>query len=327
MNRKLCKYLGISMIALLLVTGCEKVPKMKNGEDKVVSLKTGDISVDTLYNDMKERFALDNLLTLIDTSILNKEYKTTKEMKEEARSQYDQTVEQYYNGDENLLLQETWREMGLDTADEVIDYLILQKKRTMVFEDYSKKQITDEEINKYYDEKIFGDITAKHILITPDTKENATDQEKTDANNKALEEAKKVIEKLNKGEKWDDLAKEYSDDESNKDKGGELPTFVHNDMVKEFEDAAKELEKGKYTTEPVKTTYGYHIIFKTDQKDKPKLKEVKDDIIEDLAKTYQSENQNDYYKALDKIRKDNGMKIEDTKLQEQYDKYIKNNTK
>ena len=327
MNRKLCKYLGISMIALLLVTGCEKVPKMKNGEDKVVSLKTGDISVDTLYNDMKERFALDNLLTLIDTSILNKEYKTTKEMKEEARSQYDQTVEQYYNGDENLLLQETWREMGLDTADEVIDYLILQKKRTMVFEDYSKKQITDEEINKYYDEKIFGDITAKHILITPDTKENATDQEKTDANNKALEEAKKVIEKLNKGEKWDDLAKEYSDDESNKDKGGELPTFVHNDMVKEFEDAAKELEKGKYTTEPVKTTYGYHIIFKTDQKDKPKLKEVKDDIIEDLAKTYQSENQNDYYKALDKIRKDNGMKIEDTKLQEQYDKDIKNNTK
>ena len=46
-------------------------------------------------------------------------------------------------------------------------------------------------------------------------------------------------------------------------------------MVSEFEDAAYKLKVNEYTKEPVKTTYGYHIILKTGEKEKPKLKKVK----------------------------------------------------
>ena len=54
--------------------------------------------------------------------------------------------------------------------------------------------------------------------------------------------------------------------------------------MKNHENAAVKLEVGKYSTEPVESEFGYHIILKTDQKKKPKLKEVKDDIISEIKK-------------------------------------------
>ena len=106
-----------------------------------------------------------------------------------------------------------------------------------------------------YTHLIFGDISARHILIAPDVKSNATDAEKTAANEEALKKANEVISKLKNGEDFSKLAKEYSTDESTKDKGGKLADFAHGDMVEEFEKAAKELEVGKYTTTPVSYTH------------------------------------------------------------------------
>ena len=78
------------------------------------------------------------------------------------------------------------------------------------------------------------------------------------------------------------IKKEYSADSSASD-GGNLGFFNRGEMVSEFEDAAIELEVGKYTKKPVKTQFGYHIILKTEQKEKPKLEEIKDEIIDTLV--------------------------------------------
>ncbi|NSW77699.1 MAG: peptidylprolyl isomerase [Chthonomonadetes bacterium] len=115
-------------------------------------------------------------------------------------------------------------------------------------------------------------IHARHILIqpqmpaiTPDQNVSAEERQKlfAEARAKAEEEAKakaqKVYEELKAGKDFAEAAKEYSDDRSNKDRGGDLGPFARGMMVKEFEDAAFALKPGEIS-EPVKTVYGWHII-------------------------------------------------------------------
>jgi parvulin-like peptidyl-prolyl isomerase len=70
--------------------------------------------------------------------------------------------------------------------------------------------------------------------------------------------AKEILEKLSKGESFAKLAEQYSIDGTRK-QGGDLGYFGRGMMVKEFEKAAFDLEKGK-TSGIVKTQFGYHII-------------------------------------------------------------------
>jgi peptidyl-prolyl cis-trans isomerase C len=72
------------------------------------------------------------------------------------------------------------------------------------------------------------------------------------------QEAKTILERLNKGEKFANIAKQVSLCPSGK-RGGDLGTFGRGKMVKEFETAAFKLNKGE-TSAIVKTKFGYHII-------------------------------------------------------------------
>jgi peptidyl-prolyl cis-trans isomerase C len=75
---------------------------------------------------------------------------------------------------------------------------------------------------------------------------------------KTEQEAKTILERLNKGEKFANIAKQVSLCPSGK-RGGDLGTFGRGKMVKEFETAAFKLNKGE-TSAIVKTKFGYHII-------------------------------------------------------------------
>jgi len=71
--------------------------------------------------------------------------------------------------------------------------------------------------------------------------------------------AQKVVERLQKGEKFEDIAKHESMDPS-KDNGGDLGWFTLDKMVKPFADAVSSLKPGEYTHKPVQTQYGWHVI-------------------------------------------------------------------
>jgi len=75
---------------------------------------------------------------------------------------------------------------------------------------------------------------------------------------KTEKEAQTVVERLNKGEKFSNVAKEVSVCPSGK-RGGDLGAFTRGKMVKEFEQAAFVLEKGQ-TSPIVRTQFGYHIV-------------------------------------------------------------------
>lgn len=318
-----------TLAALLLVSGCGKVPKLENGQEAVVTMKGEDISVDSLYQYLKEDYALNILINKIDRQILEKLYPESDDEKEYIKSQIEQIkfyYENYYKS-QYKTYEEYLTANGVKNEEELKQNVSLSYKRNQAVEKYAKSLVTDKEIKKYYQDEIFGDISASHILIKPDVSDDATEKEKEAAEKAALKEAKTVISKLKNGEKFEDLAKKYSDDSSNSKSGGKLADFNHGQMVEEFEKAAKEMKVGTYSTTPVKTEFGYHIIYKTAQKDKPKLDDVKADIIEDLANQKLEKDKTLEVTALVELRKEYEVEIQDKDLKKQYDAYVENNTK
>lgn len=102
-----------------------------------------------------------------------------------------------------------------------------------------------------------GMIETAHILILADDKDADADKMK------AEKKINEIYELLQAGEKFEDLAIKYSDDQSSKTKGGLLPLFgsgAKQRMVPEFEQAAFALENDGDYSAPVKTMFGYHII-------------------------------------------------------------------
>lgn len=325
------KKILIALLILGCTAGCGKVPKLSNGKEAVVSFEDTKISIsaDDLYNEIKEKYALSSLIDMIDNSILLKEYpKSDSDAKKYADEQLE-SIKKYYvdddgKYDEKSLLSALNQYYGISSLDGFKEMLKLTYYRNKAVDDYAKNSITDKQVQKYYDEEYVGDISCKHILIAPKTTDSMSDAEKKKAEEAALKTAKEVIKKLNDGAKFDDLAKEYSDDDSNKDKGGDLGYFNKGDMVTEFETAAYALKLNKYTTTPVKTKFGYHIILKTGEKEKEALDKVKDTIITTLADKAKEDDNTMQINALVELRKKYGMKIEDSSLSKQYSNYISN---
>ena len=72
--------------------------------------------------------------------------------------------------------------------------------------------------------------------------------------------ARDVLKRLDRGENFEDLAKNFTKDTGTKAKGGDLGWTTSRKMVKEFADGVAALAKGETTKEPIKTQYGWHII-------------------------------------------------------------------
>lgn len=313
----------ISFVMILSLTGCHEVPKLEDGKEVLVSFNDEklNISVEDLYNKLKEEYGVNYLVEMVDTKILDKIYETN----DIAKAYLDrriETLKTYYGGEDKLL--ETLKNYGYQSIDDFKVSLLLTYKRELALKDYVKKNITEKEIQKYYDDEMFGDIIASHILIKVDTTSASTDDEKKEAETKALETVNEVLKKLEDGEKFADLAKKYSQDDSTKNNGGKLEAFNKGDMESEFEKAAMNLEVGKYTKTAVKTSYGYHIIYKEEQKEKASLEDVKQTIINNLVDEKIKNDSKLQYKALIELRKEYGIKINDEDLNTYYDNAVNN---
>jgi peptidyl-prolyl cis-trans isomerase SurA len=144
------------------------------------------------------------------------------------------------------------RQMQLDTIPELISELAGYRKQL------SKSYLVDKEVNQKLVEEVFErrkrDLNVSHILIVS---RNDADVEQ-DAEAKAR--IWLIYDKLQKGEKFGELANEYSEDKSSSISGGNLGyiTAMLPDGFYNFENAIYKLEPGQYS-QPFKTDYGYHI--------------------------------------------------------------------
>lgn len=318
------KKIFILIILVTIVTGCGKIPTLKNGEEAVVNTNKGGISAEDLYQKLKTKNGTAVMIDMIDTIILNNMYKeeTDAEKKyiEEQVDNLKSSAEQY-----NSTYSAMIKYYGFENEKELKEYFSLTYKRNQAVNKYVGKSIKEKELKKYYEKEVHGDIKVKHILISPETNDEMTTEEKDKALENAKKDAQSIITKLNNGEDFEKLAKDYSDDTATASKGGDLGWIsTDEDFVQEFLDAAFKLEKGKYSSSPVKTTYGYHIIYKTDEKEKPKYDTVKQKIIDKLVEEKLEEDKTLYYDTLEEIRKDYDMEIIDSDLSKLYKEYMKN---
>lgn len=314
-------FIVLAILLIILIGVATKNTKTTKGKDIVVSVNGKTITADELYKELKSQNGETVVINIIDEYILNKEYKTTDEMKQAAKS----TIESYKNtyGDNYKSFLEY---NGIKDDSELKDLLIKNSKLTLVTEDYIKNNLTEKEMKKYYDEKIVGDIEAKHILISYEKDENLTDEENNAKKEEAKKKAEELIERLKKGEDFSTLAKEYSDDKASKENGGSLGYFNTGDMVEAFETAAYNLDVNEYTTKPVETEYGYHIIMKTAQKDKPSYDKSKTTIKEKLIEEKKEQDSAVSAKAMVALRKKYKINIKDKTIKSDYNAYIKEAT-
>jgi peptidyl-prolyl cis-trans isomerase C len=175
---------------------------------------------------------------------------------------------------DGMLITEAGRKEHLDQDPEVQDRLKHYEDR-LIQEAYINRAVkpaeTEDGLRTRYqtflkEKPAHEEVHASHILLATEA------------------EAKSVIAELDKGADFAALAKKYSKDPG-AESGGDLGYFGHDDMVKEFSDAAFALPKGQYSKTPVKTEFGWHVIKVEDRRTgkPPSFEEAREQLSRDLA--------------------------------------------
>lgn len=309
------KIASVFLIGVLLLTaGCAKTPKLENGQELFASIDGYKISVDDLYAELKTKGGLSIMLDMVDKFIINKEIKDQTGADNYVDGQMAM-YEEYY-GDE---FEDTLKQYGYNSVDDFKAVIKSDYLKQKVALNYLETTVTEKELNEYYGTKIYGDLTVKYILVRPaELDSDASKEDKLKAEAEALKEAKEIIKKINKGEKIEDLAKEYSDDSVSALNGGLLSGFNIDQVDEAFFKAANALKDGELTKEPVKDVNGYNIILKVSSAEKPKLEDVKEKILETLAEEKLNADENAYNDAWYQIRKKYKLEIVDTDVKTLY---------
>ena len=184
-----------------------------------------------------------------------------------------------------LITQEAAKK-GLDKLPEVSAKLELGRQSVLIdafVQDYLKNNaISDDMLKAEYDRikaQAGTEYRARHILV-----ENEAD-------------AKDIIARLKKNPKaFEALAKEKSKDGGSNVNGGDLGWFDPRGMVPEFGAAVAKLEKDKFSEEPVKSQFGYHVILLEDSRPQqvPPLEQIKPQLTQQL----QQQNMKKYFDEL-----------------------------
>ena len=301
----------LATILVVILIWPDRIAKLENGLEPVASIDGLTITAEDLYEDMKEIYSVSSLLDKIDNKVLEEKYPENDEMNDELQEEaenYYNMYNQYYG----ISKEEFLAKNGFGSERAFIEYLRLQYRRSKYTDDYVKGLITDKEINNYYEDKVYGDINTKHILVKVDS--NATDEDKKNAENLA----KEIISKLNEGKTFDEVKEEYKDQITYEELGYKA---YNASLESAYMEAMQKLENNSYSKEPVKTSYGYHVIYRIDQKEKPALEDVKEEIITSLVEEKKSEDTYIQYKALEKMREDVNLKFTDTVLEKKYETY------
>ncbi len=264
-----------------------------NGNEKFITSDVGDITKQQVFDKMVTKAGLGALLDLVDFDVLSQQYEIDG-------AEVDKIIAQYK--EKNANFEEFLTAQGFKDEAELRQYIELNLYRQKVADEISV--VTDAELEKAYERAY--EIGARHILVA---------DEKT---------AKEIIKKLDEAEDkeatFQELAKEYGTD-GTKDKGGDLGTFGQDAMISDFEDAAYALEVGTYTTEPVKTKFGYHVIYKYSEGEKKPFEEVKEELTEKLREKKLSDEA--FVAALAEKREEAGFVLMNDFLEEQYTDYSK----
>jgi len=240
------KFISLLVASTALIAGCDQGKAPTNGTAPASS------SAPTAVVDKADAVAVVNGQYIAKSTLADLE----KEIAVRGQGQTfpkEKLIEELVQ--RQLLIQDALQKK-LDQSAEVVAQLEGAKNTLLTqadLQNYLKTNpVTDADLKAEYDSKVGGsnatEYKASHILV------------------KTEDEAKKLIAELDKGGKFADIANKHSLDAKESQNGGELGWFAAGQMVEPFSEAVAKLEKGKYSKEPVKTQFGYHIILREDSR-------------------------------------------------------------
>ena len=237
---------SVAFLTAITLAGCA------TGET-VATTPAGDVTKDELYEAMKASIGETVLQRLILIDVLNDAI-GKNELEAETEAELLTTIQQY-GGEEtfNYILSQS----GFANKEEYQDVLYLNKLIEAAVR--AETTFTDEEVEAYY-EAYQPQINVQHILVADEA--TAVD----------------LINQINEGADFAELAKANSTDTGTASNGGETGLFGKAEMVAAFEEAAYALEVGEVTQTPVATEYGYHIIKMIEKTEKGTLEEERENI-------------------------------------------------
>lgn len=234
--------LAVSVIALII-----GVSFFSSSGGTVATVNGEKITKEELYQLLVEQNGSQAVNQLVSQKIVELEAKKNNITVSEAEIQEKLAeLKKSYGGDEAFATVLEYNNLSLEDLTKNLE---LNLKITKLLE--PGISISDDEIAEYFETNkasfaVSDQVKASHILT------------------ETAEAAAEVKSKLDQGEDFSELTKQYSIDESSKDQGGDLGTFGKGKMTAKFEEAAFNLEIGQIS-EPVQTEFGYHII-KVDEK-------------------------------------------------------------
>ncbi len=304
-NKKSILFLVIGLIigALIMrIMWPKPVAKLENGEEVIAEVKDKKFTANDLYEALKVKSGIAKLTDLIDYHILRNKYDLDEKAKEEAKKQAE-TIYESYQSYYGYTKEEFLSSNNFASEQEFLDELVKEYYFQEYVKDYLEENLTDKEMQKYYDEKVFGE---KEVYVF-----SSTDDEND------LENVRKY---LKNGKTLDDIKKKYSKITATSANIKYTDTTSYSDEVLK---QVKNTSKGKYSKVFDDSTYGHLVIYVVSEKETPKFDDVKQEIIDTLVTKKQQEDETEYYKAFIKLRSDNDLKFLDKEMEKEYKESIK----
>lgn len=282
----------------------DRIAVLKSGEQVAIEVGKYNITADDLYNRLKELNSVSVVMEKVDRLILEDMYT----LSDEDRKSIESTAQSYISSAQQayqITEEEFLKNNNFNSKEEFLKYMELDYLRSTYFKENVS---TKEDVEKFYNERVYGTINTEHILVKTE------DMSDGDAKSKATE----ILEKLKSGVSWDDLKNQYSGvivTES-------VPVEFDSNLESAYKNEAESLSNNSYSSSLVKTSYGYHIIYRKETDGKGSLESVKSRIQSVLASEAQNNDSSIYGKVLVEMRKNAKMDIKDTEIKKVYEDYI-----
>ncbi len=324
-------------VCSLMLCGCGKVPKLSNGDEAVVTFKDGGISVNEFYEEIKNSYGLNTLVDMIDKYIYEKEF---KDKTEDAKTYAASTVKAFKANYETeaQALQNLQAFYGYQTFEAYENKMYINYLQNEAITKYVEDSISEEDLKKFYETDVYPDMIISHILIKPVVTSSMNSEEKEKAENEAKDKINKLINELNEAkkngedisQKFSNLARSNSEDDSTKEKGGSLGEINIGSLESTYDElikAAAKLNDGEYSASLITTEAGYHIIYKASTKEKASYEDSLDKMRERIANERLSDTEKGMslmVEAVKNYREKYELDITDSEIDSQYGRYMNN---